>query len=176
MRMKQFITVLFSLAFLLSKAQVKTDSLLYPVVEMQGNAMAKLLLAKDYKAFIKYTYPPVVKMSGGETKLVALITKSFKELQDQGYTLTSILVGKPTAIIHFGNKLQCTVTQVVEMKTTKGRLVSVASLIGHSDNNGKNWTFIDTHGADLKTLRKSIPGLSPQLIIPPAQEPTFYAQ
>jgi len=153
---------------------VKPDSLIFAVVEMQGNAMAKLLLAKDYKAFAKYTYPPVVKMSGGETKLVALITKSFKDLEGQGYTVTSITVDKPAAIIHFGNKLQCTVTQVLEMTTPKGRLVSIASLIGNSDNNGKNWTFVDTHNADLKTLRASIPGISSQLIIPAAQEPVLY--
>jgi hypothetical protein len=174
--MKRSITTLAVLFFFSAKAQVpvKPDSAFFPIVETQGNAMAKLLLTKNYKAFVKYTYPPVVKMSGGEVKLVALITKSFKDLNDQGYTITSIAVNKPTAIIHFGKKLQCTVTQVLEMKTPKGRLVSVSYLIGNSDNNGNAWTFIDTHGADLKTLKTSIPGLSDKLIIPPSQPPVNY--
>ena len=176
--MKQFITILLALSLLSAKAQlpVKPDSLLYPIVEMQGNAMAKLLLVKDYKAFVKYTYPPVIQMSGGEAKLVALIKQSFKGLEGQGYSITSIAVDKPGAIIHFGKKMQCTITQVLEMKTPKGRLVSTSFLIGNSDNNGKNWTFIDTHGAELKTLRSSIPGLSTQLIIPPATEPVLYKE
>jgi hypothetical protein len=60
------------------------------------------------------------------------------------------------------------------MKVPGGRVTSNASLIGISSDNGNNWTFIDTHGADLKTIQKSIPGLSNELLLPEKEKPVFY--
>lgn len=175
--MKKLLTLILLLPFLFSKAQVvPADSTLIPIVEKQGTAMAKLLLAKDYSAFVKYTYPPILKMAGGEAKMTALIKQSFKQIEDQGYKILKVSIENPTGIIHFGKKLQCSVTQLLEMKVPNGRIVSKSTLIGNSDNNGKNWTFLDTHGATLQELQKTIPGLSNDLIIPEKTEPVLYKE
>jgi len=151
----------------------QTDSLAMNRAQQQGNVMAKLLLAKDYKAFAKYTYQPVIDISGGEDKMVALIQQSIDQLQNQGYSFTNFTIEKPLQLIHFNNTLQCTITEIIEMKVPSGQLTSKASLIGISGDNGQNWTFIDTHGSDLPSLQKQVPGLSDGLQIPEQQQPVL---
>ena len=105
--------------------------------------------------------------------MVALIQQSMDQLQNQGYTFTNFTIEKPLHMIHFNNNLQCTITEIIEMKVPNGKITSKASLVGVSGDNGQNWTFIDTHGSDLPSLQKQVPGLSDSLQIPEKQQPVF---
>lgn len=173
--MKYLIAVLFSFSTLFAFAQnEQVDSIAAINAEKQGNIMAKLLLARDFKAFTKYTYPPIVKMAGGDEKMIKLIKESLDLMETQGYTFTNFSVEKPTTIVHFNNTLQCTIIENIEIKVPKGRLISKAALIGVSCDNGQTWTFIDTHGSDLKTLQGTLAGLSDDLVIPQKEKPVFY--
>ena len=172
--MKHLLPLFFIISGTFASAQTdQGDSLALGRAQQQGNMMAKLLLAKDFKAFAKYTYQPVIEISGGEDKMVALIQQSMDQLQNQGYTFTNFTIEKPLHMIHFNNTLQCTITEIIEMKVPNGKITSKASLVGISGDNGQNWTFIDTHGSDLPSLQKQVPGLSDSLQIPEKQQPVF---
>jgi len=172
--MKYLLTLFLSFVALFSFAQVdQADSASISTAGKQGTEMARLLLAKDYTAFAKFTYPPVKKMAGSEEKLIELLKSSIANLESQGISIINCSVENPEKIIHFKNTLQCTLIQNIEMKVPNGRMMAKSALIGISANNGKNWTFVDTHGSDLKTLQKNIPGLSNSLNIPEKQEPVF---
>ena len=151
-----------------------SDSVAISNCETQGNIMANLLFEKKYDAFIKYTYAPLLKMAGGAANMTNAVKKSMDELETQGYSFTNISIDKPAKLVHVNKMLQCVVMQHIEMKVPGGRVTTNASLIGISSDNGNNWTFIDTHGADLKTLQKSIPALSSQLSLPEKEKPVFY--
>jgi hypothetical protein len=173
--MKYLITILFIFLAFFTAAQIEqVDSVSLANAEKQGNIMAKLLLAKDFKGFAKYTYQPIIEMAGGEAKMIELIKQSFDQLETQGYTFTNFTIEKPLHIIHFNNTLQCTIIENIEMKVSDGRLTSKSALIGISNDNGQNWAFIDTHGTDLKTLQSTLPGLSDNLILPEKEEPVLY--
>jgi len=172
--MRHFLLLSFIFFGTFAAAQTEQpDSVALNRAQEQGNIMAKLLLAKNYKAFAKYTYPPVVELSGGEDKMAVLIQQSVDQLQSQGYTFTSFSIEKPLQLIHFNKLLQCTVTEIIELKVPNGKLTTRASLIGISSDKGQNWTFVDTHGSDLGTLQKQVPGLSDSLQIPGQQPPVF---
>ena len=164
--------IICSVTFVAGQAS-QSDSVAMNFAQQQGNTMAKLLLARDFKAFTQYIYRPLVDMSGGEDSMVALVGQSMDQLQNQGYRITSFIVENPVNLIHFNNTLQCVITETIEMKVPGGKLTTKASLVGISDDTGKNWTFIDTHGSDLLSLQKQVPGLSDSLQIPEKQPPVF---
>lgn len=173
--MKNLITVLLLFFSFSVFAQTSSaDSVAISNCETQGNIMAKLLFEKNYDAFIKYTYQPLLKLAGGAANMTKAVKKTMDDLEVQGYSFTNISIDKPGKIVHADKMLQCVVQQHIEMKVPGGRITSNASLIGISSDNGNNWTFIDTHGANLKTIQKSIPGLSSQLLIPEKEKPVFY--
>jgi len=175
--MKYLLTIFFNFLAFFSTAQIEqADSISLNIAEKQGTEMAKLLLAKDYKAFAKYTYKSILDMAGGEEKMIELIKQSFDQMETEGYSFINFTIEKPLTIIHFNNTLQCALTENIEMKVPKGRLTTKSTLIGISEDSGQNWTFIDTHGANLKTLQETISGLSNNLIIPEKQQPVFFKE
>lgn len=174
--MKYFLIISLNFLFFASMAQTgQADSTYLSNAEKHGTAMAQLLLAKNYKAFAKYTYAPIIEMAGGDEKIAALIKKDFDQLETDGYYLLNCTIEKPLNIIRTNNELQCTLTEHIEMKVPNGRIISSSTIIGISNENGENWTFIDTHGKDLKNLQTMLSNLSNQLDIPEKKNPLFYA-
>ena len=166
-----FTAVALSLTFAVAAQTSLPDSVAMANANTQGNTMAQLLLEKNYTDFAKYTYPPIIKMAGGEKNMIAIIKKGLDDVEAQGYTFISFSIEKPTKILHLKNSLQCVVVENIKMKIPNGKLTTSSALIGVSTDKGNNWTFIDTHGADLKSLQKTIPGLSNDLQMPEKKEP-----
>ena len=148
-----------------------SDSASQSNAEKQGTTMAKLLLKKDYKGFTAFTYAPIIKMAGGLDKMASYMEQSFKGMESEGFTIANVIIENCSKIIHTENQLQCTLTEVIELKHTDGKLIQKSTLIGISNDKGANWTFIDTHGATLKVLQETIQELSNDLVIPELQEP-----
>ena len=173
--MKYLLTIILCLNYYLSIGQVEyNDSTLISNVLSQGNKMANELLAKNYEVFAKYTYKPIIDMTGSEEKLIELIKKGIEDMEAEGFFFTKCSIEKPNNIIHLKEELQCTVLETIEMKTPKGRMVTKSTLIGISIDNGQNWTFIDTQSKDLKKLQEILPNLSDELIIPKKERPIVY--
>ena len=139
--------------------------------EKQGMTMAKLLLKKEYKGFTAFTYAPIIKMAGGLDKMASYMEQSFKGMEGEGFTIANVTVENCSKIIHTEKQFQCTLTEVIELKHTDGKLIQKSTLIGISNDKGVTWTFIDTHGETLKKLQVTIKELSNELIIPKQQEP-----
>lgn len=137
----------------------------------QATTMANLLLKKDYKGFTAFTYAPIIKMAGGLDKLASYMELSFKGMEGEGFSIANVTVENCSKIIHTEKQLQCTLTEVIELKHTGGRLIQKSTLIGISNDKGITWTFIDTHGETLKKLQETIKELNNDLVIPKQQEP-----
>lgn len=171
--MKCLVTSFFLLLICTSliSQTLPTDAASQANAEKQGTMMAKLLLKKDYKAFTAFTYAPIIKMAGGLDKMASYMEQSFKDMEGEGFTIANVKVGNCSKIIHTEKQLQCTLTEIIELKHTDGKLIQKSTLIGISDDKGVTWTFIDTHGATLKKLQETINELSNDLVIPEQQEP-----
>jgi hypothetical protein len=174
--MKYPITLLFILVSFISIAQTERVDPIRLNVEKQAALMGKLFLAKDFKGFTKYIYPVILEKAGGAAVMVKSMEAGLKDMEKDGLLLHNVTIGKCSNIIHFNNELQCTLSQELEMKTPEGRLIITTSLIGISTDDGKNWTFFDTHDQDLETLKNVLPNLSSDLVIPKSQAPQFYKE
>ncbi len=173
--MKQIATIIFiSLFWTTCIGQTKTIDHSKTIKE-QADIMGELLLKKDFSSFTKYTYPKVIEMMGGKQKMIAIMELGSKEMLSEGTDFLNVTIGEPSKIITIGIELQCTVPQTIEMKVRNGRLVTESTLIAISTDNGKNWYFVDTPGKDIQTMKKALPNLSGELVIPKKKQPIFYA-
>ena len=172
--MKQILSITFILFYLTTSiGQKKTLDHSIKIKE-EAEMMCQFLLKKDYNSFIKFTYPKLVVKMGGKEKMVEQISKEFKKMNADGFDFLNLTLGNPSEIITLNKELQCTLPQNIEMKVTGGSLVSQSTLIAISNNDSKNWYFIDTSGKDIKTMKSFFPNLSEKLVIPIQDKPTFY--
>ena len=147
-----------------------TDSRAAAVKE-QATKMGQALVKGDYATFIHYTYPGLVKMAGGADQLTAQLGQLMKEMRTRGMLFKGISVGGVSKIVANAGVLQCTVPQYTEIQMQGEKMKATSTLIGVSEDGGRSWTFIDTSTHDKATIRKLMPGLSGEIVIPPAQPP-----
>jgi hypothetical protein len=169
--------ILIGLFLACSNSQAQTSNATQSrQIKQQAEKMGQLFVKGDFKAFIKFTYPKLVELMGGEQAAIGLFTKSLKDMEADGVTLKSITIGEPSAVINYNNELQCIVPEILEMKVPNGRLVSESSLVGVSTDGGKSWYFIDASGKDIKTMNGALPNLSTDLVLPLHGKPVFYKE
>jgi hypothetical protein len=169
------ITTIFLLVLSLLNVNGQTESNNFnKIIKEQVEIMGQFLLKKDFNSYLKYTYPKIIEMIGGKQKMIEMLEKGSKEMESEGIGFLKVTFGEPSQIITEKNELQCTLPQIIEMKVPNGRLVTNSILIAISTDNGKNWSFIDTSGKDIMSMKRILPNLSKDLIIPTQEQPTFY--
>lgn len=167
--------ILISLMLLISICKGQPDTTNHSkMIKAQADRMAELFLNKEYGSFIEFTCPAIIEMMGGKQKMLESLELGMKKTAADGMEVLNFIMGQPSKVVTSGNELQCTITQTIEMKMPKGRMVTNSTLIGVSSDKGKSWTFFDSRGKDIQTLQKMIPNLSVQLVIPEEQQPLFY--
>ena len=150
------------------------QSVLSQAVTVQSNQMATLYKLGDYKGYVKFIHPVIVQATGGEAKMIELLTAQNAQIKSKGIVIISIVFNPRSEIVISKNELQCTISQHTELKPAKGRIITYTTLIAISTDNGKNWKFIDTSNKDIAEVRKTFPNLSDKITLPPKQKPTVY--
>ena len=169
--MKYFISSLLilqcSLSYIYSQPKATINQAVLSItIKEQATKMGNAFMTGDYKTFAKYTYPTIVTMMGGEAKMSQMLTNTISDMKSKGMVFSSVTFGEVSRIVKHGNELQCTLPQHIEIKLPGGRIVNTSTLIAMSPNNGNTWTFIDTSKKDMATIRKALPNLSREIIIP----------
>src|SRR5688500_18978548 len=93
------------------------------IIKEQADSMGQLLLKKDLKAFSKFSYPKIVEMMGGESKMIEVLEAGLSKMESEGTSFLNANFGEPSKIIIKGNEMQCTIPQQIEMKVLNGRLI-----------------------------------------------------
>ncbi len=140
-------------------------------IKTQALDMARSLIRNDFNAFSKYIHPAILEMAGGREKLKNDMDSANSAMKQFGVQFKKILIGNPGPVISYQNQLQCVVPENTDMLTPLGELNLETSLIAISGDQGKNWYFIDTNVYKVDRLKKVLPGLSPNLEIPPQKQP-----
>lgn len=143
------------------------------IIKTQAMDMANALIKKDFPAFIKYMHPNIIKFAGGKDKAMQRMDTVNTMAMQLGATIKRIVIGNPGTIINYKNQLQVTLPQTSELTSGFGNVALETTLIAISTDGGKNWYFIDTSIYNLKDVKKAMPDLSPDLVIPPVKAPKF---
>ena len=143
------------------------------VIKTQAMDMAKALLRKDYTTFSRYMHPGITEYAGGKNKLIQQMDTANAVAAKFGAEIKRVLIGNPGEVVKYNKELQAILPQTTEMKTGFGNLALETTMLAISQDGGKNWYFVDTSLFNMKDVKKSMPNLSPELVIPPAKPPKF---
>lgn len=166
--MKHFFISFLLLGFsFISDAQIKDANL---IIKDQAILMGQAFISEDYKTFTKYNNPTIIKMMGGQEKMVASMLKIVSDMKSKGMFFKSFTFDEPSKIVKSGKELQCTLAQHTYINTPSGGIVSNSTLIAISTDSGQKWTFIDTNNKDMATIRRILPNLSSAITILPKQQ------
>lgn len=106
-------------------------------------------------------------MVGGKEKLVQVTEAAMGQVEKGGFSFLDVKFTNPSKFIKKGNEMQFTITQEILMNTPKGKVLGGTTLVGISNDNGKNWKFIDASGKSKELMNKYFPNLSSEIVIKP---------
>jgi hypothetical protein len=141
------------------------------VIKGQAMEMGKALAAGDVETFSRFMHPSVIKMAGGKEKVREMADTMNKVFKQFGGSVTRILIGNPAKVISYQNTLQTTLPQTTSIETSFADIEVESTLVAISNNKGKDWYFIDTSIYQESKIRKELPDISPDLVIPPPAKP-----
>ena len=167
--MKTITRTFFLLLIMCSLLTAKGQSA--STIKAQALEMARALLKKDYPTFAKYVHPKLVAMAGGTPNLIKRLDTANAAAKQFGAEIKKINIGNPDKIVTYKNELQTTIPQTTEMSMMMGSVILESTLIATSTDGGKTWRFLDTSLYSVKEIKKAVPELSPELVIPPAKPP-----
>ncbi len=145
-----------------------------PTIKKQAEEMSTALIKGDYKTYLKYTDPRIIKSMGGELAFIDTLKHYDAQRNRYGSRIFQMEVQEPTWVIDTSGELQTTVPVSTEIKVKGGMVTSLSSLIGISKDKGKTWVFMDTTEG-MKSIRKKYKDISSQLPVPAPPPPTFQA-
>ena len=146
-----------------------------PAIRQQAEEMGKALVKKDYKKYIQYTDPRIVREMGGEAAFADSLKGYEAQWSRYNMKIFDINVEDPSWLIDTAGELQSSIPVVTQMRVQGGIVTTVTTFVGLSRDKGKNWVFIDCGQIDYATMRKTYHELSSRLNVPPASSPTFKA-
>ena len=166
--MKNYVTLLLILTAVGGFGQVDPAK-----IKEQAQQTANALLQGDYETLMKFTHPKVIELIGGRDKMMTLLKNGTVEMQQQGVSFESVAIGDPSPTVKAGDELHCLVPQTIFMKVPKGKLKTESHLLAVSQDNGRNWVFIDTVKLDENNIKMVLPNYNFDLKLPPKSKPLF---
>lgn len=161
MMKKLFCIVLFSIS-LLAFAQSANKNLNRDLKSMRDAA-----IAKNYEKMVDLIYPKSFDIIGGKANGVMMLRMMDTKATEGGVNLVSIThknLGKP---VRTDKEIQQPLDQITVLKAKDGKKISTnITLIAISDDNGKNWKFINTFNQPKDRLYTMFPNLSKELLLP----------
>jgi hypothetical protein len=159
------------LAALLMAATAGNAQPMSTVIKGQAMEMGKALAAGDVETFSRFMHPSVIKMAGGKEKVREMADTMNKVFKQFGGSVTRILIGNPEKVISYKKTLQTTLPQTTSIETSFADIEVQSTLVAISTNKGKDWYFIDTSIYQESKIRKELPDISPDLVIPAPAKP-----
>jgi hypothetical protein len=166
--MKYFMQgLLCSLLFVSININAQHTSSIKTAAMDMGNALAQ----KNSKKFIGYMHPVMIELAGGEEQLRIISDSALKVFEQFGGRVSKISFGNPGEVVNHKKMLQSVIPQTLTLTSFIGDVELSTSLIAISEDEGKNWRFIDTNLFSLKEIKSAMPEISSTLVIPKSAPP-----
>jgi hypothetical protein len=166
--MKYFMQgLLCSLLFVSININAQHTSSIKTAAMDMGNALAQ----KNSKKFIGYMHPVMIELAGGEEQLRMISDSALKVFEQFGGRVSKISFGNPGEVVNHKKMLQSVIPQTLTLTSFVGDVELSTSLIAISEDEGKNWRFIDTNLFSLKEIKSAMPEISSTLVIPKSAPP-----
>lgn len=171
--MKWIFRYMIILAFPVVQPNFTSAQNLTTTIKIQAMEMAKAVIEKDPNKLVQYLPPRLVAEAGGKEKLMAARDTVNKYMKQFGGEIRKVTIGNPGRVVEFKNQLQATVPQTTQLKIMAAIVTFESTLIAISEDKGKHWYFVDNAIYGGEKIKKTLPDLSPELVIPPIKKPVF---
>jgi len=163
-----FITNLIAISIISTSCNTNKSDNFKDNIKNEADKMINFLVAKDYTNYCNYMIPPMIDGMGGRENAIEIIKKEMAKVD-----LIKVKLSYPSDTVIENQKIQCTLREEIEIKVNEGRLITVSTLIGISNDMGKTWYFLDANNKSLEELRSNLPLLSKRLIFHISDKPTL---
>ena len=143
-----------------SFAQTESENLNVQIKEMKG-----YLLDGDYENYANYMYPKVLEIMGGKKNMVVVTENGINNMKAGGLSILNLRYKNSSKFFKKENELQCSLTQVTVMQTPNGKMEKENAFIAISNDNGENWTFINTDNKDKETVLETFSNLHSDVFV-----------
>ena len=168
--MKKIKFLLFSVGVILLSLCTEAQNL-STTIKVQAMDMGNAVIRNDFNSFVKYMHPNIIVFAGGKEHMKTKMDSAYQMMKQFDVTFKRYWIGNPSEIVKYKNQLQAVLPESTILKTPLGELTAETSMIVISNDNGKNWWFIDTNVYNSEKLKNILPDLSPKLVIPPRKKP-----
>ncbi len=168
--MKKIKFLLFSVGVILLSLCTEAQNL-STTIKVQAMDMGNAVIRNDFNSFVKYMHPNIIAFAGGKENMKTKMDSAYQMMKQFNVTFKRYWIGNPGEIVKYKNQLQAVLPESTILKTPLGELTAETSMIVISNDNGKNWWFIDTNVYNSEKLKNILPDLSPKLVIPPRKKP-----
>ena len=128
---------------------------------------------RDFSRLVDLTYPKLVVLLGGRTKMIAFLERGVREMRAQGAEMLSMSPSEPTQVTTIGRQVFAVLPVTMRIKVPEGVLVGESFMIGVSSDRGKSWTFVNGDNLDERRMRVLFPSAVGKLKLPPVKPPTL---
>ena len=133
---------------------------------IQARVITRATEKNDFNTQAKKAYPKLQEQMGGSEKMAQALKDKSKKLFSMGIDLREIQLGEPGNLFEAGQELHCLVSQTIIFETPPGKLKQASWLLAITNNNGKDWYFIDVSNLNEKKIKELFPEFNPALKIP----------
>ena len=141
------------------------------VIKTQAIAMGRAIADHDRVTVMNYMLPDLREMAGDEAKVGQVMDSALAMFEALGGKITRITYGDPTSVAKGKGQLQAILPQTIALTTSFADMEFTSSLLAISKDGGKHWFFTEPHVYKEAAKKKSLPEISPDLIIPAPQKP-----
>jgi hypothetical protein len=170
--MKKIKFLLFSVGVILLSLCIEAQNL-STTIKVQAMDMGNAVIRNDFNRFVKYMHPNIIAFAGGKENMKIKMDSAYQMMKQFNVTFKRYWIGSPGEFVKYKNQLQAVLPESTILKTPLGELTAETNMIVISNDNGKNWWFIDTNVYNSEKLKNILPDLSPKLVIPPRKKPTL---
>lgn len=141
----------------------------YPNLKIQAGEVAQATVSGDFAKLIDYTYPKILAKLGGKDKMLAFLKNDSAQMKAEGFELEAVEIGKIKQIVVVDNEIFAVVPMTMKIKSPNGKAIGESSFVGVSNDNGKNWKFLN--GINQERFKSLFPRAAEKLQIPVDQAP-----
>ncbi|MCG6157909.1 hypothetical protein [Rubinisphaera margarita] len=152
--------------------QAADNAALNAKVKEDVNKINNAIIEGKFETVVDLMYPPAVQAAGGREPMLRLMETGKQNMNKQGFSFQNATVAEPSAPIAGGEKWFLTVPFDLTMKVPGGTLKSQSYLIGISNDQGQNWSYLNGT-EDVQGLKKLVPDLPETLKLPARKQPQF---
>jgi len=132
----------------------------------QAKYVGQAFMQRDYEYVIDKTYPGVLEIAGGRENMLELTRTEMDKLAIDSMYITAFNLGEAEKVIKGSKEWFCVIHKSLTI-ASQGMIVKTKGcLIGVSNDQGKNWSFVDGAGVTEETMDILFPSRPKKLKMP----------